>query len=161
MLGNDASVLADSGEEAYVEGKKSAVMPSSSADSHLRRECARLRLLPLDPPPGGLLVTVVDRPVNAPDLVDDAGRPPPINHVGRFCNFFFLKMAKFATPMLFFPWSSRAGRGSKAKVEMVQKTVPAAKRRLNAHFRELRRVRIFMRLRDGRPYTEIAREEGL
>ncbi len=44
---------------------------------------------------------------------------------------------------------------------MVQKTVPAAKRRLNAHFRELRRVRIFMRLRDGRPYTEIAREEGL
>ena len=39
--------------------------------------------------------------------------------------------------------------------------VPAAKRRLNAHFRELRRVRIFMRLRDGRPYTEIAREEGL
>ena len=44
---------------------------------------------------------------------------------------------------------------------MVQKTVPAAKRRLNAHFRELRRVRIFMRVRDGRPYTEIAREEGL
>ncbi len=44
---------------------------------------------------------------------------------------------------------------------MVQKTVPAAKRRLNAHFRELRRVRIFMRLRDGRSYTEIAREEGL
>jgi len=44
---------------------------------------------------------------------------------------------------------------------MVQKTVPAAKRLLNAHFRELRRVRIFMRLRDGRPYTEIAREEGL
>ena len=45
--------------------------------------------------------------------------------------------------------------------ELVQKTVPASKRRLNAHFRELRRVRIFMRLRDGRPYTEIAREEGL
>ena len=44
---------------------------------------------------------------------------------------------------------------------MVQKTVPAAKRRLNAHFRELRRVRIFMRLREGRPCTEIAREEGL
>ena len=44
---------------------------------------------------------------------------------------------------------------------MVQKTVPAAKRRPNAHFRELRRARIFMRLREGRPYTEIAREEGL
>jgi hypothetical protein len=44
---------------------------------------------------------------------------------------------------------------------MVQKMVPAAKRRPNAHFRELRRVRIFMRLRDGRPLTQIAREEGL
>ena len=44
---------------------------------------------------------------------------------------------------------------------MVQKTVPAAKRLPNAHYRELRRARIFMRLREGRPYTEIAREEGL
>jgi hypothetical protein len=44
---------------------------------------------------------------------------------------------------------------------MVQETVPAAKRRLNAHFRELRRTRIFMRLREGRPHTEIAREEGV
>ncbi len=44
---------------------------------------------------------------------------------------------------------------------MVQETVPDAKLRLNAHFRELRRARIFMRLREGRPYTEIAREEGL
>jgi Homeodomain-like domain len=44
---------------------------------------------------------------------------------------------------------------------MVQETVPAAKRRPYAHFRELRRARIFMRLREGWPYTEIAREEGL
>jgi hypothetical protein len=44
---------------------------------------------------------------------------------------------------------------------MVQETVPAAKRRPNAHFRELRRARIFTRLREGWPCTEIAREEGL
>ena len=44
---------------------------------------------------------------------------------------------------------------------MVQETSPAAKRWPNAHFRELRRARIFTRLREGWPYTEIAREEGL
>ena len=44
---------------------------------------------------------------------------------------------------------------------MVQETVPAAKRRPNAHMRELRRARIFARLREGWPYAEIAREEGL
>ena len=44
---------------------------------------------------------------------------------------------------------------------MVQETVRAAKRRSNARFRELRRARIFMRLREGRPHTEIAREEGV
>lgn len=44
---------------------------------------------------------------------------------------------------------------------MVQKTVPAAKRLPNARYRELRRARIFMQLREGRPRTEIAREEGL
>jgi predicted transcriptional regulator len=44
---------------------------------------------------------------------------------------------------------------------MDQETAPAAKRRPNAHLRELRRARIFTRLREGWPYTEIAREEGL
>ena len=44
---------------------------------------------------------------------------------------------------------------------MVQETAPASKRRPNAHFRELRRARIFTRLREGLPYAEIAREEGL
>jgi len=46
---------------------------------------------------------------------------------------------------------------------MVQeKTVPATKkRRPNAHFRELRRARIFARVREGWPYAEIATEEGL
>lgn len=44
---------------------------------------------------------------------------------------------------------------------MVQKTVPAAKRLPNARYRELRRARIFMRLREGRPRTEIAGEEGV
>jgi hypothetical protein len=49
----------------------------------------------------------------------------------------------------------------KAKVKMDQEAAPAAKRRPNAHLRELRRARIFTRLREGWPYTEIAREEGL
>jgi hypothetical protein len=44
---------------------------------------------------------------------------------------------------------------------MDQEAAPAAKRRPNAHLRELRRARIFTRLREGWPYTEIAREEGL
>ena len=44
---------------------------------------------------------------------------------------------------------------------MVQKTIPAAKRLPNARFKELRRARIFMRLREGWPRTQIAREEGL
>jgi hypothetical protein len=44
---------------------------------------------------------------------------------------------------------------------MVQETVPAPKRRPNEHMRELRRARIFARLREGWPYAEIAREEGL
>src|SRR5271165_814379 len=44
---------------------------------------------------------------------------------------------------------------------MVQETVPAAKRRLNAHGRTLRRARIFTRLREGLPYAAIAGEEGL
>jgi hypothetical protein len=41
-----------------------------------------------------------------------------------------------------------------------QETAPA-KRRPNAYLRELRRARIFARLREGWPHTEIAREEGL
>jgi hypothetical protein len=44
---------------------------------------------------------------------------------------------------------------------MNQEAAPAAKRRPNAHLRELRRARIFARLREGWPYAEIAREEGL
>ena len=45
---------------------------------------------------------------------------------------------------------------------MDQEAAPVAKRRRpNAHLRELRRARIFTRLREGWPYTEIAREEGL
>lgn len=44
---------------------------------------------------------------------------------------------------------------------MEQEAVLAAKRRPNAYLRELRRARIFTRLREGWPYTEIAREEGL
>ena len=43
---------------------------------------------------------------------------------------------------------------------MDQEAAPA-KRRPNAYLRELRRARIFTRLREGWPYTEIAREEGL
>jgi hypothetical protein len=43
---------------------------------------------------------------------------------------------------------------------MDQEAAPA-KRRPNAYLRELRRARIFARLREGWPYTEIAREEGL
>ena len=44
---------------------------------------------------------------------------------------------------------------------MDQEATPAVKRRPNAYLRELRRARIFTRLREGWPYTEIAREEGL
>jgi hypothetical protein len=44
---------------------------------------------------------------------------------------------------------------------MVQKAIPSAKRLPNKRLRELRRVRIFMRLREGRAHTDIAREEGL
>ena len=44
---------------------------------------------------------------------------------------------------------------------MVDERVPAPKRRLSAHRRDLRRERIFGRLREGWAYDEVARDEGL
>jgi CRISPR/Cas system CSM-associated protein Csm2 small subunit len=44
---------------------------------------------------------------------------------------------------------------------MENEGVPAPKRQLNAVLRLVRRGRIFARLREGWPYDEIAREEGL
>jgi hypothetical protein len=44
---------------------------------------------------------------------------------------------------------------------MVNETVPAPTQRLKAHRRDLRRARIFGRLREGWAYDEIARDEGL
>src|SRR5580658_7525136 len=53
------------------------------------------------------------------------------------------------------------GRGSAAQSEagMVDETLSAAKRRLGARNRDLRRARIFARLREGWAYDEIARDE--
>ena len=44
---------------------------------------------------------------------------------------------------------------------MVDEKIPAPTRRLSAHKRDLRRARIFGRLREGWAYDEIARDEGL
>jgi len=59
---------------------------------------------------------------------------------------------------------SRSGRGLRLKKRggMAVETVPAPRRcRLNVHGREVRRARIFARLREGWGYSDIARAEGL
>jgi hypothetical protein len=47
------------------------------------------------------------------------------------------------------------------EADMVDEKVAAPTRRLNAHGRDLRRARIFGRLREGWAYHEIARDERL
>jgi len=44
---------------------------------------------------------------------------------------------------------------------MVERMAPAPRRRISEHGMMLRRQRIFARLREGRPYEEIAAEEGV
>ena len=87
-----------------------------------------------------------------------------INHIAVFRNFSFVILAICAIIMLVSQTQIRApGRGlRKARFQMVrEKAAPAAKkRRPNAHFREVRRARIFARLREGWPYAEIACGEG-